>query len=36
MNFNETQQAMESVIRDFCRREIEPVVPKLECGEISP
>ena len=36
MNFNETQQAMETVVRDFCRREIEPAVLKLESGEISP
>lgn len=36
MEFDETQQAMEDVIRDFCRRELEPIIHQLESGEISP
>lgn len=36
MEFDETQQAMEDVIRDFCRREIEPCIPELESGKVSP
>ncbi|MCP4039939.1 MAG: acyl-CoA dehydrogenase family protein, partial [bacterium] len=36
MEFDETLQAMEDVIRSFCQREIEPIVPQLETGEASP
>ncbi|MCP4004587.1 MAG: acyl-CoA dehydrogenase [bacterium] len=34
MEFDETQKAMEGVIRDFCQREIEPCIPKLESGDL--
>ncbi len=36
MQFDETQQAMEDVIADFCQREIEPCIGGLEAGDISP
>lgn len=36
MEFDETQQAMADVIRDFCQREIEPCIPELESGKVSP
>jgi len=36
MEFDETQRAMEDVVRDFCQREIEPCIGKLESGELSP
>jgi hypothetical protein len=35
MEFDETQRAMEDAIGDFCRREIEPIIPQLESGEIA-
>jgi len=36
VEFDETHQAMEAVIRDFCNREIEPRIPELEAGSFSP
>lgn len=33
---DETQRAIAEAIRDYCRREIEPLVPRLETGEASP
>ena len=36
MDFDETQQAMEEVIRAFCQREIEPCISALESGKASP
>ncbi len=35
MEFDETQAAMEEVIRQFCEQEIEPCIEKLESGEVS-
>jgi len=35
MEFDETQQAMEGVIRDFCQREIEPCILEIEAGRRS-
>jgi alkylation response protein AidB-like acyl-CoA dehydrogenase len=34
--FDDTQQAIAEAIRQFCDREIEPVVLQLEAGEVSP
>jgi alkylation response protein AidB-like acyl-CoA dehydrogenase len=34
--FDSTQQAIAEAIRQFCDREIEPLVPQLESGEVSP
>ncbi|MCP5044701.1 MAG: acyl-CoA dehydrogenase [bacterium] len=36
MEFDETQQAMEEVIRGFCQHEIEPCIEELESGKASP
>ncbi len=33
--FDETQLAVQAAIRQFCEREIAPLVPKLETGELS-
>ena len=35
-DFDETQRAIAEALRDYCRREIEPLVPRLEAGEASP
>jgi alkylation response protein AidB-like acyl-CoA dehydrogenase len=34
--FDSTQQAIAEAIRQFCDREVEPLVPGLEAGEVSP
>ncbi len=33
--FNETQLAIQAAMRQFCERELAPLVPKLETGELS-
>ena len=33
---DETQRAIAEALRDYCAREIEPLVPRLEAGEASP
>jgi len=35
-DFDETQRVIAEALRDYCRREIEPVVPRLEAGDVSP
>lgn len=35
-DFDETQRVIAGALRDYCRREIEPLVPRLEAGEASP
>ena len=35
MEFDDTQQAIEGVIRDFCQREIEPCILQIEAGKLS-
>jgi hypothetical protein len=35
-DFDETHRAIAEALRDYCRREIEPLVPRLEAGEASP
>ena len=35
MEFDDTQQAIECVIRDFCQREIEPCILQIEAGKLS-
>lgn len=35
-DFDETQRAIAQALRDYCRHEIEPLVPRLEGGETSP
>ncbi len=34
--FNETELAIGEALRQYCNREIEPLVPRLETGEVSP
>jgi alkylation response protein AidB-like acyl-CoA dehydrogenase len=34
--FDETQRAIAAALREYCAREIEPLVPALESGEASP
>ncbi len=34
--FDDTHLAIQDAIRGFCRREIEPLVPRIESGERSP
>jgi alkylation response protein AidB-like acyl-CoA dehydrogenase len=34
--FDETQRAIAEALRDYCNREIEPLVPGLEAGTVSP
>lgn len=34
--FDETQQAIAAALREYCAKEIEPLVPALESGEASP
>jgi alkylation response protein AidB-like acyl-CoA dehydrogenase len=35
LDFTDEQKAIQSAIRAWCRAELEPLVPKLEAGEIS-
>jgi alkylation response protein AidB-like acyl-CoA dehydrogenase len=35
-DFDETQKSIAEALRDYCRREIEPLVPRLESGDASP
>jgi alkylation response protein AidB-like acyl-CoA dehydrogenase len=34
-DFDETERAIADALRDYCRREIEPLVPGLEAGQAS-
>jgi alkylation response protein AidB-like acyl-CoA dehydrogenase len=36
LELDETQKAIEQALRQFCAREVEPLVPRLESGEASP